>query len=134
MQTKLTFDTEPIVALFLNEPGATFVAGLLEKTQNNDIEGYINILNLTEIYYTIARKNMKAADEKLKMLRLFGLKVIPVEDNGLWREAALLKNRHHLSLGDAFAVATAQALNTKLVVGKDKEFDNLPVELLRIHK
>jgi predicted nucleic acid-binding protein len=131
--TKLTFDTEPILALFFDESGARFVAGLLQKIQNNDAEGYINILNLTEVYYALARLDPKAAEEKVKLLRVFGLKVVYVdEDGGLWREAALIKNKHMLSLGDAFAVATAQALKSKLVVGNDKQLKNLDIPLLRI--
>jgi PIN domain nuclease of toxin-antitoxin system len=129
----LTFDTEPVLALFLNETGARFVAGLLEKTQKNDIEGYISIVNLTEVYYAIARRDHKAADEKIKRLWQFGLKVVPIdEDSDLWREAALIKNRYLLSLGDAFAIATAKATKSKLVVGSDKQLDNLDIPLIRI--
>jgi predicted nucleic acid-binding protein len=128
----LTFDTEPIVAYFFGETGAEPVIDLLEKIQSGDAQGYINIVNLTEVYYAIARKNRKTADEKINRLRLFGLKIVPVEEDGLWREAALIKNKYILSLGDAFAVATAQAMKAKLVVGSDKSLNDLPVELLRI--
>ena len=134
MQTTLTFDSEAILALFLNELGATVVAELLQKIQKNDAEGYINIINLAEVYYSIARRNPKEAEEKQKMLRVFGLKVIPVSDNGLWREAAIVKNKYFLSLGDSFAVATAQALKSKLVVGSDKQLKNLDVPLIRIRQ
>jgi predicted nucleic acid-binding protein len=130
--TNLTFDTEPIVALFLNEPGATTVADLLQKIQKNDAQGCINIFNLTEVYYSISRRDPKAAEEKTNILRTFGLKVVPVEDNGLWREAALIKNKYSLSLGDAFAVATAQATHSKLVIGGDKDLKKLPIQILKI--
>jgi predicted nucleic acid-binding protein len=132
LQTILTFDTEPILALFLNEQGATAVAELLQKIQKNDAEGFINIINLAEVYYAIARRDPKAAEGKVKLLRIFGLKVVPVEDNGLWREAALIKNKYLLSLGDSFAVATAQAFKSKLVVGSDKELKNLDIPLIKI--
>ncbi|MCW3983839.1 MAG: PIN domain-containing protein [Candidatus Bathyarchaeota archaeon] len=130
----LTFDTEPIVAFFRGEPWARQVIDLLQKVQNKDAEGYINIFNLTEVYYTIARRELKAAEENQKLLRLYGLKIVPVEDNGLWREAALIKNKYHLSLGDSFAVVTAQATKSKLVVGSDKELNNLDVPLIKIRK
>jgi predicted nucleic acid-binding protein len=128
----LTFDTEPILALFFDEPGARFVASLIQKIQKGDAEGYINVFNLTEVYYALARIDRKVADEKVKVLRLFGVKTVLVQDDNLWREAALLKNKYCLSLGDAFAVATAQTLKAKLVVGSDKALNDLPVELLRI--
>ncbi len=132
MQDALTFDTEPILALFFDESGAKFVASLLEEIQQGNTQGYINVLNLTEIYYVIARIDQKVAEQKIKQLRLFGLKIVPVEDNGLWREAALIKNKYLLSLGDAFAVATAQATKSKLVVGSDKDLNNLDIQLVRI--
>jgi predicted nucleic acid-binding protein len=134
LQIKLTFDTEPIVAFFLGEPEAKQVIDLLEKIQSNDIEGTINIINLTEVYYTIARKDQKVAEEKIKVLRFYGLKVIPIEDNGLWSQAALIKNKYSLSMGDCFAVATAQAYESKLVVGSDKELNNLEIPLMKIKK
>jgi predicted nucleic acid-binding protein len=128
----LTFDTEPLVGFFFGEASAKPVIDLLEKIQQGDVEGYISIVNLTEVYYAIARKDRKSADEKIKLLRVFGLKVVSAEDNEVWREAALIKNKYALSLGDSFAVATAQALKAKLVVGGDKALNELPVELLKI--
>jgi len=129
---RLTFDSEAILAFFLGEAGAELVRDNLEKVQNGEIEGYINILNLTEIYYILSRVSPKIAEEKQRNLRLFGLKIVPINDNGLWREAAKIKCDHAMSIADAFAVATAQNLKTKLVVGSDKEFNNLNVELLKI--
>jgi predicted nucleic acid-binding protein len=130
----LTFDAEPIVAFFLGEPGAKFITGLLEKIQNKDIHGYINIFNLTEVYYMTARFNILLAEQTRKELCLYGLKVVPVENNGLWREAALIKNKYGLSLGDCFAVATAQAYKSKLVVGSDKELNSLDIPMIKIKK
>ena len=132
MLTKLTFDTEPIVAFFFGEQEAKPVIELLIKIQKKDIVGYISIVNLTEVYYAIARRDPKTAEEKVNKIKLFGLQVVPVEDNGLWREAALIKNKYGLSLGDSFAVATAQALKSKLVVGNDKELRNLNIPMIKI--
>jgi len=129
---RLTFDSEAILAFFIGEAGAELVRDNLEKVQKGEIEGYINILNLTEIYYILSRVSPKIAEEKQRNLRLFGLKIVPINDNGLWREAAKIKCDHAMSIADAFAVATAQNLKTKLVVGSDKEFNNLNVELIKI--
>ena len=132
MLESLTFDSEAILAFYLGEVGGAIVRDSLKKIQNKEIEGYINIFNLTEIYYILARVDPKLAEEKQRNLRLYGLKVVPVEDDGLWREAALIKSKHSLSLADAFAVATAQAHKSKLVVGSDKELKNLSIPLIRI--
>jgi predicted nucleic acid-binding protein len=129
---RLTFDSEAILAFYLGEEGGEFVRDSLGKVQNGDAEGYINILNLTEIYYILFRVDPELAEEKQRNLRLYGLKVIPVEDNDLWREAARIKGRHALSLADAFAVATAKSFESKLVVGSDKEFREINIQLLKI--
>ncbi len=131
---RLVFDTEAILAFYLAEEGGDIVRDYLEKVQSGDAEGYINIVTLTEIYYILYRADPKLAEEKERNLRLYGLKVVPVEDDGLWREAARTKSRHALSLADAFAAATAKIQKSKLVVGSDKEFKELDIELLRIRQ
>ncbi len=132
MLERLTFDSESILAFYLGEAGGEIVNEFLDKIQKGETEGYINIVNLTEIYYILSRGSPRVAEETQRELRLFGLKVVPIEDNGLWREAGKIKCNHSLSLADAFAVATAQSLKSKLVVGNDKEFNNINVQLLRI--
>ena len=132
MLESLTFDSEAIIAFLLAETGGDKVRDLLKKVQKGDAEGYINIINLTEIYYLLLRINQKLAEEKQRNLRLYGLKIIPIEDNGLWREAAKIKCIHTLPLADAFAFATAKKFKSKLVTGRDKDFNNLDIELLRI--
>ncbi len=132
MLERLTFDSEAILAFYLGEEGGEFVRDSLGKVQNGDAEGYMNILNLTEIYYILFRVDPELAEEKQRNLRLYGLKVIPVEDDSLWREAARIKGRHALSLADAFAVATAKSFESKLVVGSDKAFREINIQLLKI--
>jgi predicted nucleic acid-binding protein len=129
----LTFDSEAIIAFFLAEPGGDKVRDLLKKVQRGDAGGYMNIINLTEVYYALLRINPKIAEEKQRHLRLYGLKIIPIDDNGLWREVAKIKSAHTISLADAFAIATAKNFKTKLVAGRDQDFNKLGVELLRIH-
>ena len=128
----LTFDSEAILAFFLGEAGGDHVRDIFEKIRHSEAEGYINVINLTEVHYILSRLGIDIAEEKQRILRSYGLQVVPVEDNGLWREAAKIKCNHSLSLADAFAVATAKNFKAKLVAGKDKEFNNLGVELLRI--
>lgn len=130
----LTFDAEPIAGFLLGEPWAKPVTQLLQKIRSGDSVGYMNIVNLTEVYYVINRIAPKKADEKQRILRLYGLNVVPVQDNGLWREAALIKNKYNLSLADAFAVATAQAFDSKLVVGSDKQLNNIDIPIIKLRK
>ena len=132
MPERLTFDSEAILAFFLGEAGAELVRDNLEKVQKGETEGYINILNLAEIYYILSRVSPTLAEEKQRNLRLYGLKVVPIEDDGLWRDATKIKSNHSLSLADAFAAATAKSLKTALVVGSDREFSDLNIQLLRV--
>ncbi|MBC7113161.1 MAG: PIN domain-containing protein [Candidatus Methanomethyliales bacterium] len=132
MSERVAFDSEAILAFYLGEDGAETVMSLLEKVQSGQIEGYINIINLAEIYYILHRADPKLAEEKERRIRLYGLKVIPIEDNALWREAAKIKDEHSLSLADAFAAATAKTLRGKLVVGSDQEYKGLDIQLIKI--
>ena len=134
MSERYTFDPEAILAFYLDEEGAEVVEDCFEKVQSGTAEGCINIINLTEIYYILSRVSPELAEETERKLRLLGLRVVPVEDDGLWREAAHVKAKHSLSLADAFAVATAAAFKSKLVVGSGKEFRELNIQLLKIRE
>jgi predicted nucleic acid-binding protein len=134
MLERLTFDSEAILAFYLGEKGGEIVRDHLQKVQNGDAEGYINVLNLTEIYYILHRVNPEIAEEKQRNLRLYGLKVVPIKDDNLWREAAKIKSKNSLSLADAFAAATAKTLEATLIIGSDNELQNLKIRQLRIRK
>ena len=134
MPERYTFDSEAILAFYFGEEGGGIVRDLLERVRSGAAEGCINIINLTEIYYILSRLSPELAEEKKRNLRLHGLKVVPVEDDGLWREATMVKAQHSLSLADAFAVATAEAFKSTLVVGSDKEFKEQNIQLLRIRE
>ena len=134
MPERYTFDSEPILAFYLGEQAGAVVRDCLEQVKSGEAEGYINIVNLTEIHYILSRVNPELAEEKQRNLRMYGLKIVPVEDDGLWREAARVKAKHSLSLADAFAVATAESFKSKLVVGSDEEFKELNIQLLRIRE
>jgi len=131
---RLTFDSEPLLVFFLDEAGADTVEEYLSKIQSGEVEGFINVVNLAEVYYISYRLNPMLADENYLALASLGLTVIPVENNDLWRDAAKIKAKHSLSLADAFAVATAKAFKAKLVVGGDREFEGAGANLLRIRK
>jgi ribonuclease VapC len=134
MPASYTLNSEAILAFYLDEEGANVVQDIFEQVQAGEAEGNLSIITLTEICYILSRVNLELAEQREKKLRLMGLKIVPIEDNGLWREAAHEKSIHSMSLADAFAVATAKAFKSKLVVGSDKEFSGTNVSLLRIRK
>ena len=128
----IVFDTETLLAFYLGEPAGKKVEKRLVETMKREIKGYLNIVNLTELYYILYRKNPEIAEEKERNIRGYGVKIIPVEDNELWREAAKTKGKHALSLADAFAVATAKVKKANLLVGRDAEFDGMDISIERI--
>ena len=132
MQERLTFDSEPLIAYFLGEPGGEIVKDFLFRIQRKEAEGSINVINLAEVYYILYRLNPLGAEESCRLLSSFGLAVLPVEDDDLWRDAAKIKAQHSLSLADAFAVATAEKQKSKLVIGSDREYNGLAIKLLKV--
>ena len=134
MSERLVFDSEAILAFYLGEEGGEVVRDSLGRILSGEAEGHMNIINLTEICYILRRVDTKLAEEKERNLRLYGLKIVPIDDDTLWREATRVKSGHALSIADAFAAATARVLKSKLVVGSDREFKELDVELIRIRR
>jgi len=120
------------LAFFLGEPGGEIVSDCLSRVKSKEIGGFVNVINLAEVYYILYRLNPLLADANCRALGHLGLTAVPVEDDDLWRNAAKVKAEHSLSLADAFAVATAQKQNSALVIGSDKEFDGLGIEFLKI--
>lgn len=125
MSSSIVLDTQALLILYMDEQGSEHVAGLLKQVLDRKIKGYMNVVNLAELYYILGRKSKKVADEKERNVRSFGVKIVPVKDNVLWKEAAVLKANHPLSLANAFAAATAKTLRSKLVTGADPEFDGI---------
>ncbi len=128
----VVFDTEALLAFYLGEPGGKKVERCLTRIMKKEIKGYLNIVNLTELYYILYRKSPELAEEKERNLRGYRLEIVPVDDNKLWKEAAKTKGTHTLSLADAFAVATAKVKKANLLVGRDAEFRNVGVSIEQI--
>jgi ribonuclease VapC len=128
----VVFDTEALLTFYLDETGAIKVQSYLERVQRGEISGYLSVVNLTEFVYIVQRRDADRAEEKEKNLRAFGLEIVPVLDNDLWRTAANLKAKHALSLADAFAAATAKIKRASLVVGRDDEYRQLDVSLIQL--
>jgi len=128
----VVFDTEVLLAYYLGESGGKEVERRLGEIMKGELRGYMNIINLTELYYILYRRSPDLAEEKERNLRGYGLEIVPVDDNVLWKEAAKTKGRYALSLADAFAVATAKVRKAVLLVGRDAEFDDMDVSINRI--
>jgi len=128
----VVFDTEALLIFYLGEDGADIVEDLFQKIQNKEMRGFLNIVNLTEFYYILYRKKPAIAEEKVRNLKAYGIEIVPLTDDGIWREAGKIKGEHAISLADAFAVATAIVKRDKLVVGRDEDFEKVNIPLIRV--
>ncbi len=128
----VAFDTEALLIFYLGEEGADIVEDLLRRIQNKEIKGFLNIVNLTEFYYILYRRDAAIAEEKARNLRAYGMEIVPLMDNAIWREAGKIKGEHAISLADAFAVATAIAKKDKLVVGRDEDLKKVNVLQIKV--
>ncbi len=128
----VVFDTEALLIFYLGEEGAEVVEDLLRRIQNKETKGFLNIVNLTEFYYILYRRDAAIAEEKVRNLRAYGMEIVPLMDNAIWREAGKIKGEHAISLADAFAVATAIAKKDKLVVGRDEDFKKVNVPQIKV--
>ena len=128
----IVFDTEPLLIFYKGEAGQTKVRDLLIRVNEGKLKAYINIVNLTEFYYILHRYSPQIAEEKTRTLKAFGINIIPLTDNTLWRLAAENKSQKPMSLADSFAVATAKTMGSTLVIGRDTEFDGIDIDTLKI--
>lgn len=125
---KVVFDSYALIALFRQEPGYELVRDLLVKMANDESEGYINAINLGEVYYMISHKsNTKNADAAITAIKQMPIQIIE-PDLKMCLDAAAIKAKHSLSYADAFAAALTISRKAVLVTG-DEEFECLVGEI-----
>ncbi|SIR85106.1 Predicted nucleic acid-binding protein, contains PIN domain [Haladaptatus litoreus] len=124
----VVFDAEPLLAFSFDEPGAAEVEHWLNRVYDSEIDGYVTTVNLAEFRYISARQtSATAADAHINDLREMGVTECGIDD--LWKSASDLKASYSPSLGDAYAVAAAKAIDTDdeqnvtLLVGADDDYD-----------
>lgn len=128
---KVVFDAEPLLTAVEGKPGQERMAKYFIEIQSGAVDAYISPMQLTEVSY-IGRDMPKGhrIDEYLQQIQAF-MTTAPV-DEATWRRAADFKANGGHSLGDSYALATADVLDAVLVVGADDDFDGVPVEIERI--
>lgn len=117
-----TLDSYAVLSYLYDQEGADKVGGLiLAARRRSSIGLWLNLINLGEVYYIIAKnEDVSGADRAVSLIRSWPLKIAsPDEKNVL--VAARIKAAHTISYADAFAVATALETRAPLVTG-DPEF------------
>ncbi len=111
------FDAFAILCWLQGEKGKDTVSSLLEEATERKVLISMNIINLGEVYYRIAKsKNIKTAEDVLEKIKLLPIKIIPAS-NELVLEAAKIKAKYPIAYADAFAIITADNLKATIVTG-----------------
>lgn len=132
MIESVVFDTEPLVAYLDDEPGSDTVERWIDRVAAGELDGYISPVTKTEVLYVGSRIGFRWDDLHASLSRLETLGVAVYDPRECWEAAAALKSAHTMALGDAYALATADAVDGTLLVGADADFDGVSVPIERI--
>lgn len=118
-------DAYALMAFFEDEPGGKEVEKLIAKATSGQLSLLISVVNLGEVWYSVARGySTAAADQTVQTIEGLPIDVVPA-DWEVTHLAAQFKAEGKLSYGDCFAAALAKLKDAELVTG-DKEF--VPLE------
>lgn len=114
---KKVLDAYAILCWMQGESGAGHVEHILDSAGREEMQVFVSIVNLGEVYYRLAKS--RHPEKALSFMtdvkrRVFPWKTVPATSARVWA-AAKLKGRHPLSYADAFAVQLAQELSAELV-------------------
>lgn len=127
MATKV-LDSYALMAFFEDEPGADIVRELILKAEENKVNLLMSVVNLGEVWYSIARTNSpEVADQYIGEIRGMAIEILD-NDWTLTRQAAAFKSGGNISYADCFAAALAKLKKAELVTG-DREFKSLEGEI-----
>ena len=136
----LVLDAEPLVAYYLDEPGADVVEPFLLAIEDGELGGSISAVTAVEVYYACLRavdgtdrdvSTDAAAEQRvadyLDTLRMNDVEIVPVD--GIDVTTGVIKANHSIAIGDAFALGTAYDSHADhdgsvaLLVGADDDYD-----------
>ena len=121
MRKRSLLDSFAVLAWVQNEQGADRVEALLTQAQRRRTPLFLNVINLGEVYYRLARHHgHPTAREIIRQLEVLPLQLYPC-DQVLALEAAKIKADYPIAYADAIAVATALKESAIVVTG-DPEF------------
>ncbi|MEW5940237.1 MAG: type II toxin-antitoxin system VapC family toxin [Chloroflexota bacterium] len=127
MATKV-LDSYALMAFFEDEPGADIVRGLILKAEEGGVNLLMSVVNLGEVWYSIARTNSpETADQYIQEISGMAIEIVDANWQ-LTRQAAEFKAKGRISYADCFAAALAKNRKAELVTG-DKEFKSVEGEI-----
>ena len=131
MTDTIVFDTGPLIAYLDDEPGSDVVEAWIDRVASGEVDGYISPVTKTEVLYVGSRVGFRLEDVRASLDRLEELGVAVHDPRECWEIAAAFKEAYPMALGDAYALATANAVDGTLLVGADDDFDDLEDDVER---
>ena len=117
----IVFDSHAILKWTQMEASYKKVKSLIEACRDQSRSGYMNQINLGEVYYkTIRAVGIDRAREFLENFERLPLMIILPDRELIWK-AAEIKAEYSISYADCFAVAAAIRHNATILTG-DPEF------------
>jgi ribonuclease VapC len=121
-------DAYALIAFFEDEPGANFVRELLVEAESGNVKLAMTVVNLGEIWYSIARA-VSAAQADIFVQEIRGMSIEIVDaDWPLTHQTAIYKSKGGISYADCFAAALAKLREAELVTA-DPELKKLGNEI-----
>ena len=122
-------DTKALIAFFNNEEGADRVEAILNEIDENEADGCISAITVTEFFYIYSRLvGERVARERIEQLKLSNLKIIPINEE-IAMKAGEYKIRA-IPIADALIAASAHFVDAP-VVTDDEHFEKVGVRVLR---
>ena len=119
MSTKV-LDSYALLAFFEDEAGADLVRSLLLKAEESDLKLLMSVVNLGEVWYSIARTNSpETADKYIQEIHGMAIDIVDA-DWQLTRQAAAFKASGNIAYGDCFAAALAKNRKAELITGDNE--------------
>jgi len=114
---RVVFDSHAILKWTQMEPGYEKVKSCLEACRAESITGYMNQINLGEVYYkTIRVVGIDRAKNILENFFRLPIHIILPDSDLIWK-ASEIKAEYAISYADCFAVATAIKFNAHILTG-----------------
>jgi len=124
MKSVYVLDACALIAFFNDENGADIVEQILDKGMSEKAIIFMHKINVFEIYYGILRENgSKAAEMIQKTISELPITIVDNIGEDLFVEAAKLKAKYKISLGDSFALGLSKIKKAKLTTSDHHEFD-----------
>jgi len=121
---RILFDAHAILKWTQKEKGYQKVKSLLVECRNQSALGYMNQINLGEVYYkTIRAVGLDEAKKFLENFLRLPLSIILPDSDLIWKSSEI-KAQYPISYADCFAAATAIKYEATILTG-DTEFKKI---------